>query len=192
MTCAISVSVICRFFFPMWVWKAACRIYADKCVFCVMWKKHRDRGCDGLKPVWEYAEIRRWHCRQHAAQHSIHTSTLLVTSDKLQYFLVEHSKLYPAHNISLFISLQRVAHSCLFRTELLSVKIEIWNMMFVSTCLVSLLMQSSILPQIICWAYLVNQVLLGPGVTTLSVMLSCSQRTQLREGDSGWWRCCPH
>ena len=63
---------------------------------------------------------RRWH--NHHLDCPARCSHPHITKNKLRCSLVENRKLQPAHAIFLFLSLQRVARSSLFRIELLSVK----------------------------------------------------------------------
>lgn len=127
------------FFPPLWAWKAACRIYADKSIFCEMWKKHWDRGCDWPKRVWEYAGFRRWHCCQRAAQRPPPTPTLLVASNKLQYFLVWNMVSYNLLAKSyLFLRLQRVGmFKCLQDWTPVRQNIDVKSVCFHMSCVSS-------------------------------------------------------
>lgn len=66
---------------PVWVWKTACRWYADKLIFYRMWKRHWHTEC--TKSAQECVGIAEDDTVIWATPYSIHAYTLPVIENKL-------------------------------------------------------------------------------------------------------------
>lgn len=146
----------------LWIWKAACRIGADKLIFCIIWKQH----WDSLTQTW----LKTWKAEGNAV---IYAAVPSFTPSDYLSLKTSHSylcKIEPAHIILLFLSLQKVSLSSLFSLKLWSSKYgsEIGKCLFLNvmcSCLELSLVQH-------CWACTLHQVPLGAGVANLTEKLS--------------------